>query len=56
MLKNILKIEGAQKLSKNEQKSINGGAISGPTCGNLICSGGQICTNEVCGPKLKHQE
>jgi hypothetical protein len=25
MLKNILKLEGAQKLSKNEQKSINGG-------------------------------
>jgi hypothetical protein len=27
MLKNILKLEGAQKLSKNEQKSINGGYI-----------------------------
>jgi hypothetical protein len=25
MLKNILKLEGAQKLNKNEQKSINGG-------------------------------
>jgi hypothetical protein len=25
MLKIILKLEGAQKLSKNEQKSINGG-------------------------------
>jgi hypothetical protein len=25
MLKNILKLEGAQKLSKNEQKNINGG-------------------------------
>jgi hypothetical protein len=25
MLKNILKLEGAQKLSKNEQKSISGG-------------------------------
>jgi hypothetical protein len=24
MLKNILKLEGAQKLTKNEQKSING--------------------------------
>jgi hypothetical protein len=24
MLKNILKLEGAQELSKNEQKSING--------------------------------
>ena len=27
MLKNILKLDGAQKLSKNEQKSINGGKI-----------------------------
>ncbi|NRS89752.1 hypothetical protein HNQ02_002684 [Flavobacterium sp. 7E] len=25
MLKNILKLQGAQKLTKNEQKSINGG-------------------------------
>jgi hypothetical protein len=25
MLKNILKLEGAQKLTRNEQKSINGG-------------------------------
>ena len=25
MLKNILKLNGAQQLSKNEQKSINGG-------------------------------
>ncbi|SFB00489.1 hypothetical protein SAMN05660845_1262 [Flavobacterium swingsii] len=25
MLKNILKLDGAQKMSKNEQKSINGG-------------------------------
>ena len=25
MLKNILKLDGAQKLSKNEQKTINGG-------------------------------
>jgi hypothetical protein len=25
MLKSILKLEGSQKLSKNEQKSINGG-------------------------------
>ena len=26
MLKNILKLDGAQKLSNNEQKNINGGA------------------------------
>ncbi|NRS89754.1 hypothetical protein HNQ02_002686 [Flavobacterium sp. 7E] len=30
MLKNILKLEGAQKLTKNEQKSISGGDISCP--------------------------
>ena len=30
MLKNILKLEGAQKLTKNEQKSINGGRV--PLC------------------------
>jgi hypothetical protein len=27
MLKNILKLEGAQKLTKDQQKSINGGVI-----------------------------
>jgi hypothetical protein len=30
MLKNILKLDGAQKLTKNEQKSINGG--NAPIC------------------------
>ncbi|CAM2826689.1 hypothetical protein SAMN05444355_11176 [Flavobacterium frigoris] len=30
MLKNILKLNGAQKLSKSEQKSINGGKA--PVC------------------------
>jgi hypothetical protein len=33
MLKNILKLDGAQKLTKNEQKSIKGG---------LACVGG-VC-------------
>lgn len=28
MLKNILKLEGAQGLTKNEQKSVNGGMLS----------------------------
>jgi hypothetical protein len=35
MLKNILKLEGAQKLTKNEQKSINGGTyiqLDEPKC------------------------
>ena len=37
MLKNILKLEGAQKLSKNEQKNIAGGA---PVwCGHIQCDG-----------------
>jgi hypothetical protein len=38
MLKNILKLDGAQKLSKNEQKNINGGI--------KICHGRKPC----CGP------
>ncbi|MFV8347628.1 hypothetical protein [Flavobacterium sp. ZB4P13] len=37
MLKNILNLEGAQKLTKNEQKSINGGVPK------LICSSPDIC-------------
>lgn len=38
MQKNILKIKGAQKLSINEQKSINGGT---PVwCGYCTCSPG----------------
>ncbi len=28
MLKNILKLEGAQQLSKNEQKEISGGTVA----------------------------
>ena len=35
MLKNILKLEGAQKLTKNEQKSINGGIKVQPA--NCAC-------------------
>jgi hypothetical protein len=37
MLKNILKLEGAQKLTKNEQKSINGGYIEpdDPECNSF---------------------
>ncbi|MEO8515833.1 MAG: hypothetical protein ABI426_03770 [Flavobacterium sp.] len=43
MLKNILKLEGAQKLSKNEQKEINGGGTGTGTtwpsyCTYLICA------------------
>jgi hypothetical protein len=32
MLKNILKLEGAQKLTKNEQKSIKGSGRGGNPC------------------------
>jgi hypothetical protein len=45
MLKNILKLEGAQKLSKNEQKSINGGtAVYTEFC---ICNGRIISNGQV---------
>lgn len=37
MLENILKLSGAQKLTKNEQKLINGGIDpSEPICGFVI--------------------
>ena len=36
MLKNILKLKGAQELSKNEQKIINGG--NAPICGDGLCA------------------
>ena len=37
MLKNILKLDGAQQLSKNEQKSINGGITR--ACSDSIAAG-----------------
>ena len=43
MLKNILKLDGAQKLSKNEQKSINGGVVKAYTCKDLVCPAGMHC-------------
>jgi len=44
MLKNILNLEGAQQLSKKEQKSINGGLPRG-------CKRDWIDVNDVeCGP------
>ena len=48
MLKNILNLDGAQKLSNNEQKEINGGITN--NCGiggfrsnvnSCLCNGGQ---------------
>jgi hypothetical protein len=38
MLKNILKLEGAQKLTRNEQKSINGGGCVILCCPDTGCS------------------
>jgi hypothetical protein len=56
MLKNILKLDGAQKLSKNEQKTITGGMSAPPPPGLICCEwitrcGTQICIREdvVCG-------
>lgn len=50
MLKNILNLEGAQQLSKNEQKSINGGLINCAHDHN-ICPTGQCCKSigNTCG-------
>lgn len=35
MLKQILKLEGAQKLDKNEQKEVNGGKKLCPPCARI---------------------
>ncbi len=43
MLKNILKLDGAQQLSKNEQKSINGGLTV--ACANAWSH--MSCTNST---------
>ena len=40
MLKNILKLEGAQKLTKNEQKNIKG-------------AGASICDDGFCAARVK---
>ncbi|MCV9930056.1 hypothetical protein OIU83_20515 [Flavobacterium sp. LS1R49] len=43
MLKKILKFEGAQELSKNEQKNIKGGIACGSYDG--FCPNGSYCSN-----------
>lgn len=40
MLKNILNLKGAQQLSNNEQKEINGGAPQ--WCGYCSCENGEL--------------
>ncbi|MCV9930053.1 hypothetical protein OIU83_20500 [Flavobacterium sp. LS1R49] len=47
MLKNILKLEGTQELTKKEQKSINGAGAC-PTGTVTICCPDTGC---VCAPK-----
>jgi hypothetical protein len=58
MLKNILNLDGAQQLSKNEQKEINGGRkLYTGTCENLpggwqmICPTGTTCVDTINGPE-----
>lgn len=50
MLKNILKLKGAQELTKKEQKSINGAGPTSCQAGeSIVCCPDQgIC---VCAPK-----
>jgi hypothetical protein len=50
MLKNILKLDGTQKLSKNEQKSINGGFVREDACadGQECLGRNQICCKGAC--------
>ena len=50
MLKNILKLDGAQQLSKNQQKSINGGLLSCGMDGDLPCRPGYYCFVGQGGP------
>jgi hypothetical protein len=46
MLKNILNLKGAQKLTKNEQKSINGGRMACDA--THLCPAGQCCISKTC--------
>ena len=65
MLKNILNLKGAQKLSKNEQITINGGGSS--RCAEGFCAGKldgtccnhnkQSCIQGCCrGPQICHPQ
>jgi hypothetical protein len=51
MLKNILNLDGAQQLSKNEQKEINGGRKA---CNNNLpnagCGPNECCSVGICKP------
>ena len=48
MLKNILNLDGAQQLSKNEQKEIQGGLeVSGKSC-KPVCDYTYCCVDGKC--------
>ena len=49
MLKNILNLEGAQKLTNNEQKEINGGLKHTCKGGGMWCSVDADCLPELPG-------
>lgn len=48
MKKSILNLVGAQELSKNEQKSVNGGRKSCNS--NNSCGPDQCCSRGICYP------
>ena len=49
MLKNILKLKGTEKLTKNSQKEILGGRRPAAQCNSQSdCTINQICQNGVC--------
>jgi hypothetical protein len=52
MLKNILKLEGAQKLTKNEQKSINGGLKDCINPATNKCRYISLACADPCRPEL----
>ena len=46
MLKNIMNLQGTHKLTRNEQKSINGGRLA---CDSMhLCPKGQCCVKGTC--------
>lgn len=62
MLKNILNVNGAQELSKSEQKEINGGKkLYRGTCelpeggSPIVCPEGTACVDTLNGPECLPQ-
>ncbi|MDH7446962.1 hypothetical protein [Aquimarina sp. 2201CG14-23] len=55
MLKNILELNGVQKLNRNQQKVVNGGGLIGvhpdDSCGQCgVCKPFEECVAIFCGP------